>query len=101
MLAGGEFQRINVALPFGVRILAKHHHSDIGFRYIFALRGISDIATSGRHGLLKSLQNTGRAHVVSLLRAGTLPGNRPTAALLGQIIRTIARHQYVGIASNR
>src|SRR6185437_2189483 len=87
---------LDVAVPFGIRILAKHHDRYVRLRLVAALHAEGGRSTGGRNGRPDALEQGGGAWKVRIGIAGSLPGDAPSPCLLADVVRAIACNQYVG-----
>src|SRR5439155_95295 len=82
------FERGHIARPFGVRVLAEYHDRDVGTGVELARLAQPRRAARGRDAARDARVDGLRVRKV-LVGLGALPGDRPAAALLGDVIGPI------------
>src|SRR5882724_4208921 len=95
------FEGLDIAVPFGIRILAKHDDRYIRLRLVAALCTEGGRSASGRDRRADSVEYRGGPRKVCIGVAGSLPGDRPAAGLLADVVGAVARDQYVGSGRQR
>ena len=84
-----------VTLEFRVRVLAEHHDGDVGFVLVAAIDRQLGAAAGRLHLRLDAGKDRGRAREIRIGQAGALPGQRPAAVLLGDVVGAVAGNQHV------
>src|SRR5882757_8870991 len=92
---------LDIAVPFGIRVLAKHDDRYIRLRLVAALRTEGGSSAGGRDRRADSVEYRGGPGKVCIGVAGSLPGDRPAAGLLADVVGAIARDQYLGPGRQR
>src|SRR4030081_418226 len=87
---------LDIAMPFRIRILAKHDDRHVRLRLIAALRTEGGSSTGGRNGRPDSVEYGRAAGKVCIGITSSLPGDGPSSCLLADVVSAIACDQYVG-----
>ncbi len=91
------FDGADIALEFGVGILAEHNYRDV--RPVLEIPRRTQLGGPARstHRGANSREDRFAVRKVLVGHPGSLPGNRPAAALFGDVVRAVAGNQHARV----